>query len=58
MLLENSHSFGVDIWALGILLYEITHGNPPYSDKFTAAEKMELIKQGEKIEFDSENISV
>jgi len=28
---ERKHDSKVDIWCLGILLYELLHGNPPYS---------------------------
>ncbi|CAG9325737.1 unnamed protein product [Blepharisma stoltei] len=30
MILSNGHSFEVDIWALGVLLFELIHGYPPF----------------------------
>ena len=31
MVLGSGHSFPVDIWALGVLLYELLHGVPPWT---------------------------
>lgn len=31
MILGSGHSFPVDIWALGVLLYELLHGVPPWT---------------------------
>ena len=46
---EESHDYGVDIWCLGILLYEMLHGNPPFH-----AENLNEIKQ----EFQKKKIQV
>lgn len=30
MILEKGHSFQLDLWAIGVLLYELLHGYPPF----------------------------
>ncbi|CAG9321725.1 unnamed protein product [Blepharisma stoltei] len=30
MILEKGHSFELDMWAIGVLLYELLHGYPPF----------------------------
>ncbi len=46
---EKSHTDKVDIWCLGILLYELLHGYPPFK-----ADNMEEIQQ----EFNQMNIMI
>ena len=46
---EESHDYGVDIWCLGILLFEMLHGNPPFN-----AENLTEIKK----EFQKKKITV
>lgn len=58
MLLGKPYGKKIDIWALGILLYEILHLKAPYDEDLTAPEKMEIIKQGStKLRF-CEDLSV
>lgn len=45
MINSEPHSTKVDVWALGILLYEMLHGCPPYSGK-NPKEQYRLIASG------------
>lgn len=45
----KKHNEKVDIWCIGILLYEMLHGHPPFS-----AETMQQIKR----EFKNKNIKI
>lgn len=46
---EQNHNFGVDTWCLGILLYEMLHGNPPFK-----ADNLKQIKR----EFEKKHIEI
>ena len=59
MLNNKPYNSSLDIWCLGVLLYEQLHGQPPFSGKMEA-EKMKKIKASykNKIEFDNWKISI
>ena len=46
---EQSHNFGVDTWCLGVLLYEMLHGCPPFK-----ADNLKQIKR----EFEKKHIEI
>lgn len=62
MILGSGHSEKLDIWTLGVLMYEMLHGRPPFSPKDKTRDRRLLQKAIEdnilngKIDFDS-NIS-
>lgn len=51
MLLNKPHDFTLDIWCLGILLYELIHGYAPFKGK-TETEKCNNIVKMVPIEFE------
>jgi len=53
MLLGKPYDHRIDIWALGILLYELLHGKAPYPEKLSTPEKMDYIKLSHPIEYKS-----
>lgn len=52
MLLSLPYDCKIDVWALGILLYEMLHGDAPYGENTPILEKMELIKNDKQIKYD------
>lgn len=44
MVFEQSYDYKIDIWAIGVLLYELLHGNAPFSgqDLSEVREKISL----------------
>ena len=32
VLLKYGHDFSVDYWAIGVLIYELTQGEPPFKE--------------------------
>jgi serine/threonine protein kinase len=53
MLLGKSYDNKIDVWALGILLYEMVHGDAPYGEDTPIAEKMEAIKNNKEFIYDA-----
>lgn len=51
MIKNSPHDFKLDIWCLGVLLYELIHGNPPFKGK-TENEKFKSILNNGAISFD------
>lgn len=51
VLSRSAHSFETDVWALGILLYEMLHGAPPY--RATSLAQMRQETQSRPIVFSS-----
>jgi serine/threonine protein kinase len=52
MLLGKSYDNKIDVWALGILLYEMVHGDAPYGEDTPIPEKMEAIKNNKEFTYD------
>lgn len=57
MLHGKSYDNKIDIWALGILLYELVHGDAPYGEDTPIAEKMDYIKNNKQFNY-NESLSV
>ena len=53
MLKGKSYDNRIDTWALGILLYEMVHGDAPYGEDTPIPDKMEFIKRDKEFEYDS-----
>lgn len=51
MIKNSPHDLKLDIWCLGVLLYELIHGNPPFKGK-TENEKFKSILNNGLITFD------
>ena len=43
LVFSGSHTEKVDIWCLGVLLYEMLHGQPPYQAESTEKLKKEFV---------------
>ncbi len=44
MILGKNHDSSIDIWEIGILMYELLHGKPPFSPEKTLKDHRKLRK--------------
>ena len=53
--MQNSaeYSYGVDVWSLGILQYELLHGKPPFQEQ-NELEKLKNIRNIVDLQFDKQ----
>ncbi len=53
MLQNMSHDYRLDIWCLGVLLFELLHGHPPFQGQNESEKCRNILKNG-PIEYDEE----
>ena len=53
MLNEETHNYQIDVWSLGILLFELVHGHAPFRGTNQVTVKNAIRKKLNKIDFKS-----
>ena len=48
MILGNGHDESLDVWGLGVLMFELLHGVPPFSPPLKLKDRREQLKVIEK----------
>ena len=48
------HDASIDIWCLGVLLYELLHGQPPFSGKSESEKVFQIKNYDNKLVFNEE----
>ena len=51
MLEGKAYTEAIDIWGLGVFLYELLHGDAPYGEETGMPEKVDYILKGKEIDF-------